>query len=709
MSMFVASPRHRLERGPSLPQRWARHCLDLESPSVEIRNSISPAEVSDNRGHQGKLRCQQVMDQQTSCNSQHSGSVVSAVTTKSHHAGSPLLACNSVHSSPTLQSDRPLEDQPAHVSRLTCALQNVLSQGLASDYVEGLRPVLHDGKLQIATYVLLEGTNEPIYIGMYGSLPAAVQAQKQSQALVGQLPADVARKLIKAQLTYTERQQQLLTPAAPKKLGLPGRGLSSNSELTAGHTRTVSASAEDLDDLTPHAAAQHTGQQQGVWTLHTTSPLAAAGPCSAVKAADPCKPAASALAEVPAGPLSPSMAAAAAAAALAATPQQPLAALTDDVIHLLLRKGLHALASAEGFGLNAMAMPLSHSQAVARDMMMSAAMGLGPSTGEDLLPAYPSQQYPTESHQHYPPVLPHYHMAPAQYSGHPMYRTSSTGAGAGAGLPPRSHQPLTDATWGTAAMPQRNYPPPAAGLAAMTGAAGALASTAGCYQEHPQGMMSLQPGLGGVMGSAGGSSSMYRCSSEGGYGFGSSMGGAMSHAEWSDHGSHGGFPGSAARGGGGSSGGGAGGDLKRKRSDPRLNCIKSVQYRVSRFPPELHDLCVEHWERTRCARVVCNGVNGVMSLQGGRCVVSFTQQGQEVLKGVADYLRYAGEDRIKKWRRHVRMVDFPRPNNRPHELMTAEEFLCIVGYQSEQGGGKRPKYMGSSGGGGDSGAGECSE
>jgi hypothetical protein len=45
-----------------------------------------------------------------------------------------------------------------------------------------------------------------------------------------------------------------------------------------------------------------------------------------------------------------------------------------------------------------------------------------------------------------------------------------------------------------------------------------------------------------------------------------------------------------------------------------------------------------------------------MSLQGGRCVVSFTQQGQEVLKGVADYLRYAGEDRIKKWRRHVRMV-----------------------------------------------------
>jgi hypothetical protein len=35
--------------------------------------------------------------------------------------------------------------------------------------------------------------------------------------------------------------------------------------------------------------------------------------------------------------------------------------------------------------------------------------------------------------------------------------------------------------------------------------------------------------------------------------------------------------------------------------------------------------------------------------------------------------------------------DFPRPNNRTGELMTAEEFLCIVGFQSEQGGGKRAR------------------
>jgi hypothetical protein len=39
-----------------------------------------------------------------------------------------------------------------------------------------------------------------------------------------------------------------------------------------------------------------------------------------------------------------------------------------------------------------------------------------------------------------------------------------------------------------------------------------------------------------------------------------------------------------------------------------VNCVKSVQYRVSRFPSELHDLCIQHWERARCARVVCNEV-----------------------------------------------------------------------------------------------------
>jgi hypothetical protein len=60
---------------------------------------------------------------------------------------------------------------------------------------------------------------------------------------------------------------------------------------------------------------------------------------------------------------------------------------------------------------------------------------------------------------------------------------------------------------------------------------------------------------------------------------------------------------------------------KRKRAipqtDPRVNCVKSVQYRVSRFPAELHDLCIEHWERARCARVVCNEIQ-VSQGGGGR-------------------------------------------------------------------------------------------
>jgi hypothetical protein len=59
---------------------------------------------------------------------------------------------------------------------------------------------------------------------------------------------------------------------------------------------------------------------------------------------------------------------------------------------------------------------------------------------------------------------------------------------------------------------------------------------------------------------------------------------------------------------------------KRKRAipqhDPRVNCVKSVQYRVSRFPAELHDLCIEHWERARCARVVCNEIQ-VRGAAGG--------------------------------------------------------------------------------------------
>jgi hypothetical protein len=64
----------------------------------------------------------------------------------------------------------------------------------------------------------------------------------------------------------------------------------------------------------------------------------------------------------------------------------------------------------------------------------------------------------------------------------------------------------------------------------------------------------------------------------------------------------------AAAAAAGGDGEGVGDKRKRAAVDPRVNCVKSVQYRVSRFPSELHDLCIEHWERARCARVVCNDI-----------------------------------------------------------------------------------------------------
>lgn len=77
----------------------------------------------------------------------------------------------------------------ADLQRLTTALTAVLSSGMSSDYVEGLKPVLHDGSLVISTYIRLGGgpsstAEEPLFIGMFPSLPAAVAAQKQAQELV---------------------------------------------------------------------------------------------------------------------------------------------------------------------------------------------------------------------------------------------------------------------------------------------------------------------------------------------------------------------------------------------------------------------------------------------------------------------------------------------------------------------------------------------
>jgi hypothetical protein len=85
---------------------------------------------------------------------------------------------------PAAAAASPSRTDPAGLQRLTAALTAVLSSGMASDYVEGLKPVLHNGKLAISTYIKLDQDPEPVFIGMFNSLPAAVQAQKQSTELV---------------------------------------------------------------------------------------------------------------------------------------------------------------------------------------------------------------------------------------------------------------------------------------------------------------------------------------------------------------------------------------------------------------------------------------------------------------------------------------------------------------------------------------------
>lgn len=102
-----------------------------------------------------------------------------------HAAAASAAAASHSANSPTSQADG--EQQPQQeegLKRLTAALTAVLSSGMASDYVEGLKPVLHNGKLAISTYIKLEDDPEPLFVGMFPSLPEAVNAQKQSQELV---------------------------------------------------------------------------------------------------------------------------------------------------------------------------------------------------------------------------------------------------------------------------------------------------------------------------------------------------------------------------------------------------------------------------------------------------------------------------------------------------------------------------------------------
>lgn len=74
------------------------------------------------------------------------------------------------------------------LKRLTAALAKVLSSGLASNYVEGLKPIVHNGELLISTHIKLSSDPQPVFIGRFPSLPAAVAAQTQTSELVSAAP-----------------------------------------------------------------------------------------------------------------------------------------------------------------------------------------------------------------------------------------------------------------------------------------------------------------------------------------------------------------------------------------------------------------------------------------------------------------------------------------------------------------------------------------
>jgi hypothetical protein len=106
---------------------------------------------------------------------------------------------------------------------------------------------------------------------------------------------------------------------------------------------------------------------------------------------------------------------------------------------------------------------------------------------------------------------------------------------------------------------------------------------------------------------------------------------------------------------------------------------RSVHARVSRFPEAVRQACKQQWEQEGYARVVCNGVVGLLSVVDGRCMVTFDSgKGVEVLRGVADYLRHAGECRIKKWRRHVRMIGEPTCSGKCHSYCKEIIWLLVV-------------------------------
>lgn len=542
---------------------------------------------------------------------------------------------------------------------------------------------------------------------------------------VGHLPPAVARKLIAQQLAHTDPT----TPGPSQRTqgdpeAAPERWQSNTtSESTAVGAGSSSQAAEG--DATPKAVKQEQQQQQDSVVrkpLIFSSPLRQQQQMQQAGAeqqqqqqqrrqqedskAQAIQTALAAAAAAGAQSLSAPSPRAIAAAVAAASPRQPGAALTDDVIRMLLHKGLHALTEAQhrqhpgeqgsnyqqqdGGGL-----PQEPEQSLL-DIFNTPVSTPGSGTGlANALQQLPSPQQQMTQQQRQQALMQQLGGSGggASANGRALLnslhalRDSQQAAGMGAGTSAAGMQQQQQQQYGGMGMgpagaaggpPGSNLPSllplaPGQGAGAAAGgvlngdlgvaldgalenamlrgmnpwggASAAMQMSAGMAYSQPAGyapsgdQMSLggfqqqqQQGVGfGGRGMMAGSQGM-----EAGYGNGAGgdyaamggfagaygmqqqqqMGGGMGMPGMQGMQFAGGYAGDFEQGRGAAAAAAAAGGVddgvgdkrKRTQNDPRVNCVKSVQYRVSRFPAELHDLCIEHWERARCARVVCNEI-----------------------------------------------------------------------------------------------------
>jgi len=537
---------------------------------------------------------------------------------------------------------------------------------------------------------------------------------------VGHLPPAVARKLITQQLAHTDSAGAVLQQSGSHR---PPERWQSNttSESTAVGAGSSSQAAAEETEPTHKAPQQQQQQQQqqegsaaGQWPQQLSRemnvklepqlvpPVSAGVNLQQQRQADAGEQADAAIqsalaAAAAAGAQAhqaPSASAVAAAVA-AASPGKPSSALTDDVIRMLVQKGLqglHALTVAQQQQPGEQASSWQQQEPGQQQQQQQPEQELNlmdvfntpvstPGSASALVGALQHLPSPQQQQaymqqlvsstpqgsisgllgQHYPAntlQMP----SPAQQQfagGYANQLQQPCGGGGGGGVPGSSLPPLLPLVgdgaaagnvlsgdlglaldgalneamlrgvgpWGTSTAPGLPYG--TAPMAFSTAFPEQHLSLSSLQQQQQQGAMSGALDLTAAYGAAGGAygaHNSFGAAVGGGYGPGGGYalqqqlamqfppGAAYTQEPDADRGAAVGPAAAAAAAG---EGGGAGEKRKRAAVDPRVNCVKSVQYRVSRFPSELHDLCIEHWERARCARVVCNEVQVRHRREGG--------------------------------------------------------------------------------------------